>query len=158
MERAELLTLLKHSSQVFAGLDEEQLGRVLDLSRVESYPAEQVIVGEDQQGKTCYFLLQGRVDIEIASPFGKEAQRITTLKTGEMFGELSLVDGFLRSATARSVEPVEALAFDNEPLEALMEEDAQIGYRIMRNVANVLSTRIRSTNLRLRNALSDLLY
>ncbi|MGE0708862.1 MAG: Crp/Fnr family transcriptional regulator [Planctomycetota bacterium] len=150
-------SLLKHS-QVFDGLEDDELERVLALAKLQRFSEGQVIVEEDQQARTCYFLTQGRVDIEIRSPFGSRSQRIATIKRGEVFGELSLVDGFLRSATARAVDEVEALAFDNQELEGLMDADPRIGYRIMRNVANVLSSRMRTTNMRLRNALSDLIY
>lgn len=149
--------LLKRS-QVFEGLSDEQLDRVFALGQLTEFPEGGVILEEDKQGKDCFFVLQGRVDIEIASPFGGATQRIATIKRGEMFGELSLVDGFLRSASARATDPVEALSFANERLEALMGEDPAIGYVIMRNVANVLSSRIRNTNMKLRNALSDILY
>ena len=40
----------------------------------------------------------------------------------------------------------------------LMEQDHTVGYKVMKNVAHVLAARIRETNLRLRNAISDVLY
>jgi CRP-like cAMP-binding protein len=150
--------LLKRSD-MFNGLSTEELERVLALGEAQGFSEGQVIVKEDEQGRTCYFILSGRVDIEIRSAFpGRDPQRIATIKRGEMFGELSLVDGFLRSATARALDEVEVMAFDNARLEGLMEEDPKIGYRIMRNIANVLSSRMRTTNMKLRNALSDVLY
>ncbi|MCO5165793.1 MAG: cyclic nucleotide-binding domain-containing protein [Planctomycetes bacterium] len=152
------LELLKRSD-IFGGLSDEQLARVLELARPQVFSEGQTIIEEDQRGTDCHFLLAGRVDIEIRAPFaGRGPQRIATLKVGEMFGELSLVDGFLRSATARAVEPTEVLSFENTALEALMEQDPRIGYRIMRNVANVLAARMRTTNMKLRNALSDVFY
>jgi CRP/FNR family cyclic AMP-dependent transcriptional regulator len=150
--------LLKRSD-MFAGLTEEQLGRIVALATSHAHVEGDVIVEEDQKGARCYFVSSGRVDIEIRPPFaGRAAQKIATIKSGECFGELSLVDGFLRSATARAIEPVEVVAFDNAALEKLMEEDPRIGFRIMRNIASVLSARIRTTNMKLRNALSDIFY
>ncbi|MBL4849051.1 MAG: Crp/Fnr family transcriptional regulator [Planctomycetes bacterium] len=149
--------LLKRS-QVFTGLSDEQLTRVLAIGETCSFEENCVIVEEDKQGVDCFFVLDGRVDIEIRSPFGSATQKIATIKRGEMFGELSLVDGFLRSATARTSDAVEALQFTNAKLEELMEDDPRIGFTIMRNLANVLSSRIRNTNMKLRNALSDILY
>lgn len=154
---AEDRELLKRS-QVFEGLNDDQLERVFALGESVAFGEGETILEEDKQGKDCFFVLQGRVDIEIRSPFGGATQRIATIKRGEMFGELSLVDGFLRSASARATDPVEALSFANQRLESLMEADPAIGYVIMRNVANVLSSRIRNTNMKLRNALSDILY
>lgn len=152
------LDLLKRSD-IFNGLTEEQLARVIDLAQPQVFAEGQTVLEEDQRGTRCYFMTAGRVDIEIRAPFpGRGPQKIATVKAGEMFGELSLVDGFLRSASARAIEPTEVLAFDNTALEGLMDDDPRIGYRIMRNIANVLSARIRTTNMKLRNALSDVFY
>jgi len=150
--------LLKHSD-MFRGLDEAELSRVTDLGEVASFGAGEVILEEDKRGKRCFFLLSGRVDIEIRPPFAAQSpQKLATVKRGDVFGELALVDGFLRSATCRAVEEVEALAFDNAALEALMEREPRIGFRVMRNIASVLSARIRTTNMKLRNALSDVFF
>jgi CRP-like cAMP-binding protein len=150
--------LLKRSD-MFAGLTEEQLARLVALATSHTYAEGDVIVEEDQKGARVYFVSSGRVDIEIRPPFsGRAAQKIATIKSGESFGELSLVDGFLRSATARAIERVEVVAFENTALEKLMEDDPRIGFRIMRNIASVLSARIRTTNMKLRNALSDIFY
>ncbi len=146
-------------SDMFQGLDEAQIKAVLETGEARSFAEGTVIVEEDEKAEACFFLVSGRVDIEVrASYSGRGPQKIATMKGGEVFGELSLVDGFLRSATARAVDGVEVLAFDNTKLEALMSADTQLGYRIMKNVSNILSGRIRVTNMKLRNALSDILY
>lgn len=150
--------LLKHSD-MFRGLEAGQISAIVALGERRSFGEGAEIVQEDERASAVFFMISGRVDIEIrASYAGRGPQKIASLKRGEVFGELSLVDGFLRSATARATEATEVLAFDNTKLEALMGEDTQAGYRIMRNVANILSGRIRTTNMKLRNALSDILY
>jgi CRP/FNR family cyclic AMP-dependent transcriptional regulator len=146
-------------SDMFEGLKAEQITVVHAIGEVRAFDEGSVIVQEDEKAEACFFLLSGRVDIEIRATYsGRGPQKIATMKKGEVFGELSLVDGFLRSATARAADKVEVLAFDNSKLEALMDADPKAGYRIMRNVANILSSRIRTTNMKLRNALSDILY
>ena len=158
MVEAQHRELLKHSD-MFRGLDDAQLERIAALGASQTFSEGAVVLQEDQRGGTFYFLLAGRVDIEIQPPFtGREPQKLATLKRGETFGELSLVDGYLRSASARAHDQVEVLAFENAALEALMDEDPRIGFRIMRNLASVLAGRIRSTNVRLRNAIADIFY
>lgn len=152
------MDLLKRSD-LLSGLTDEQLARVAALAEPARFDEGAVIVEEDHKSKRCHLLTAGRVDIEVRPPFdGKQPQRIAQLKPGDVFGELSLVDGFLHSASARAAEPVETLAFDNARLEALLAADTTIGYRVMRNIANILATRMRTTNMKLRNALSDALY
>ena len=151
--------VLIKDSDMFRGLDDEQIARIVAIGMRRSFGAGAEIVQEDEKGSSVFFLISGGVDIEIrASQAGCGPQKLATLKKGEVFGELTLVDGFLRSATARAGEAVEVLAFDNAKLEALMAEDPKAGYQIMRNVANILGSRIRTTNMKLRNALSEILY
>ena len=57
-----------------------------------------------------------------------------------------------------AIEPTEVMAFENKAMEKLMVEDPTIGYRVMRNIANVLSSRIRTTNMKLRNAIADVFF
>jgi CRP/FNR family transcriptional regulator/CRP/FNR family cyclic AMP-dependent transcriptional regulator len=146
-------------SDMFQGLDEGQIEAIVAIGECRSFGPGAEIVQEDETANAVFFLLSGRVDIEIRAAYaGRGPQRLATLKRGEVFGELSLVDGFLRSATARAGDAVEVLAFDNAKLEALMSADPTAGFRIMRNIANILGSRIRTTNMKLRNALSDILY
>lgn len=146
-------------SGAFTGLSPEQLARLEALAKPVQFEAGQVLLEEDERGKRFFLLLGGRVDIELRPPFeGRDPQRLATIKPGEVLGELALVDGFLRSATGRASEAVEALEFENQAVEALMDEDPAIGYRIMRNLAGQLAQRIRSTNMKLRNALGDIFY
>jgi len=70
----------------------------IDLFRNEpdlrSYPAGQVIFSDGQPGDFMFALLEGEVNIE------KQGRLIRIIKPGEVFGEMALIDGQPRSATA----------------------------------------------------------
>lgn len=155
---AEALELLRKSA-VFAHLTPEQLARIEALGRRIAFDEGQLLLEEDTAGEGCYFLLEGRLEVEVRSPFaGRPPQKLATIHPGELVGELSLVDGHLRSASVRALETGAALEISNTALLALLEQDPAIGFRVMRNLAHQLSQRIRSTNMKLRNALMDVLY
>lgn len=150
---------LLEKSAVFAHLSREQLARVEALGRRVSFQEGQLLLEEDTAGDGCFFLLEGRLEVEVRSPFaGRPPQRLATVHPGELVGELSLVDGHLRSASVRALEAGEALELSNEALLGLLEREPEIGYRVMKNLAHQLAQRIRSTNMKLRNALMDVLY
>jgi len=152
------LDLLKRSD-AFAGLSDAQLGKLTALAQPVSFAEGDVLLEEDQRGTRFFLITAGRVEVIVRAPFeGKQSQSLATLKAGEVVGELALVDGFLRSATGRAQEAVEALAFENKDVQALMEAEPAIGYRVMRNLAGQLAQRIRTTNMKLRNALGDIFY
>ncbi|HIG46513.1 MAG TPA: Crp/Fnr family transcriptional regulator, partial [candidate division Zixibacteria bacterium] len=72
---------------------------------------------------------------------------------GMIVGELALVDGSPRSARAFSYEDTTVLEIKSDDIRKIMEEYPRIGYIVMRNLAVVLTRRLRNTNLRLRNEL-----
>jgi CRP-like cAMP-binding protein len=146
-------------SGVFQGLSEEELARIEALCEKRDFAEGTLIVEEDGRADQIFVILTGRVDIEIRSPEGgKRAQKIATLRAGELFGEVSLVDGFLRSANARAADPCAVISIDDAKLRALMEAQPSLGYKVMKNLARVLAMRIRDTNLKLRNTLSEIQY
>jgi CRP/FNR family transcriptional regulator, cyclic AMP receptor protein len=148
-----------HRSGVFQGLDDKELAKIEALCERRVFPDGTLIVQEDQKGGQVFLLLAGRVNIEVRSPFEQgRTQTIATLRSGELFGEVSLADGFLRSANARAAEGCEVLSLDDAKLRAAMDADPALGYKVMKNLARVLATRIRDTNMKLRNTLSEITY
>jgi CRP/FNR family transcriptional regulator, cyclic AMP receptor protein len=146
-----------HRSGVFQGLDEKELAKIEALCERREFADGTLIVQEDQKGGQVFLLLSGRVSIEVRSPFeAGRAQTIATLRSGELFGEVSLADGFLRSANTRAAEKCEVLSIDDGKLRAAMEDDPALGFKVMKNLARVLAARIRDTNMKLRNTLTEI--
>ena len=81
---------------------------------------------------------------------------IATLRRGQSFGEVALVDQGLRSASARcAANGTQLLVIPRDKLILLCDTYPQLGYRLMRNLAADLALKIRSTDLRIRE---ELLY
>ena len=73
-----------------------------------SFKAGDVIIAEGDQGDTAFFIVTGSVEVFVGH--GANARRVGTLGTGEVFGEMSLIEPGPRSATVRAVSDVECLA------------------------------------------------
>jgi CRP-like cAMP-binding protein len=81
---------------------------------------------------------------------------IATLRRGQSFGEVALVDQGLRSASARAAgDDTRLLAIPRTKLMILCDSDPALGYRLMHNLAADLAMKMRTTDLRIRE---DLLY
>ena len=122
-----------------------------------------IIFQENAASDELYLIAQGEVDIQVdPSMVGEENVRVTslvtiaTLRRGQSFGEVALVDQGLRSASARcAANNTQLFVIPRDKLISLCDTYPQLGYRLMRNLAADLALKIRSTDLRIRE---ELLY
>jgi CRP/FNR family cyclic AMP-dependent transcriptional regulator len=84
---------------VLARLSHEDLAALAAVARQNRYRREQVIFHRDDPGDSLHIIESGQVGIVLPSEEGEELL-LTILGPGEFFGDLSLLDGAARSATA----------------------------------------------------------
>ncbi|MEE2751706.1 MAG: cyclic nucleotide-binding domain-containing protein [Myxococcota bacterium] len=151
------LTDSLRESDCFRGLSDEALSKVVPLCQSCSFSQGEEIVHEMDPGETLFIIVSGVVDVEISRPLDiGEGIQVGPLKPGACFGEISLVDGFFRSASVRARTDVEVVYIADSDLRALFDSDHEIGFVFMLNIAGILSRRIRDANIRLRNAVTGL--
>lgn len=156
------IPLLKQAD-IFDQLNETQLELIAQLCRERTYQMGEMIFPEGARSDELYVIAQGEVDILVNPALVSRNQEepraqatIATLRRGQSFGEIALVDQGLRSASARSVQSgTRVLVIARASLDALCEQYPQLGYRLMRNLAADLALKIRDTGLRMRE---ELLY
>jgi CRP-like cAMP-binding protein len=85
-------------------MDDDALAAVARLLRTRRFRRNEVVFHAGDPGDSLFVVLSGSVKIVLASQEGDEAI-IATLRPGEFFGELAVLDGAERSATAVAVEP-----------------------------------------------------
>ncbi len=75
------------------------------LARARQQPIsrKQVVVAEGSQGRDVYLVLSGRLLFSLVSPQGREVI-LSDMGPGEMFGELSAIDGQPRSTNVTAIE------------------------------------------------------
>ncbi|HEY3310166.1 MAG TPA: cyclic nucleotide-binding domain-containing protein [Anaerolineales bacterium] len=151
----ELIPFLKQT-EVFFQFTQSQLEMVANLCQDKTINAGETIFEESSNSKELYIIVQGEVDILInpAIVSGKEKPEkvcIATMRRGQSFGEIALVDEGLRSATARVRDKdARLLVIPREKLIMLCETYPQVGYRLMFNLAADLAMKMRNTDLRFR--------
>ncbi len=121
----------------------KNLGKLLRLSKIRRYDDGEAIIKEGDRDQWLYFLLSGKIRIE------KEGVEITaTDKTGEMFGEMRLIDNLSRSASVYAVGQTMALAVDTTGggRSGLNDERAEFLFLLYRMFAEYVSIRLRLTN------------
>ncbi len=155
------VTYLKQSD-IFYQFTSTQLELVANLCQEVVFSAGEIIFTENSSSKELYIITQGEVDILIDSAMvsvsGSAHQDtvIATLRRGQSFGEVALVDEGLRSATARAratQKETHLLVIPRDKLIMLCETYPQLGFRLMYNLAADLAMKIRNTDLRVREQL-----
>jgi CRP-like cAMP-binding protein len=93
---------------LFANADERILSSIANRLRRRRFRRGEVIMHQGDPGDSLHVVASGAVKIVLPSAEGEEAI-IATLRPGDFFGELALLDGAPRSATATSLEQSEML-------------------------------------------------
>jgi CRP-like cAMP-binding protein len=105
---------------------------------VRSFGAGAVIFKEGDDGSEMFIIIQGLVEIRKST--GTASSKIlTTLKKGDMFGEMAIIEKQPRSATAVAVQPTRALVLNEKLYDSMIGSNPDFARRMHR----VLSERIR---------------
>jgi CRP-like cAMP-binding protein len=148
-------------ADIFYAIDPEQLQRVAEACQERQFGAGEIIFKENSSSDELYVIARGEVEILVDPALVSDRPdtpsrptTIATLRRGQSFGEVALVDQGLRSATARSASAdTRLLVIPRERLMSLCEADPLLGFRLMHNLAADLALKIRNTDLRVREQL-----
>ena len=152
------LTALE-GADIFCSLTGEQLSRIAAISTEIALSQGTTVFGENSPGDELYVVAQGTVGISVdPAMLGPETttdpKTVAMLRRGQTFGEVALVDQGLRSASATVAEEgTRLLVIRRSDLIALCEQDYQLGYLIMRNIATDMAFKIRNADLVVREQL-----
>ena len=153
-------TYILEQVDIFQELTTDQLTLIDEICVEKSFNQGEVIFEENSLSREFYIIADGEVDIQIDPDTigdGSDSYQpttIATLRRGQSFGEVAIVDPGVRSASAKcSSETCRLLIIGREEFLKLLTNDYQMGYVVMRNFAADLSLKIRQTNLLVRESL-----
>lgn len=130
------------SLEIFKDLNNNELGRLVQVLHARTYRPGEVVFEEGDIGRALFILESGKVDLTRRGPSG-EALPLYTVKPGEWFGEMALLESLPRSAAAVAAETSRLHLLYRTKLEALLQAEPRIGVTIMGHLARLLSTRLR---------------
>ena len=122
---------------LFAHVDDDGLTALAELTRRRRFRRNEVIFHQDDVGDSLHIVAEGAVKIVLPSQEGEEAI-IASLKPGDFFGELALLDGSPRSTTATALEPTETLALPRDQFQRLLAEDPRLVTALLQALAGEL--------------------
>ena len=118
-------------ASLFAGQPIPVLEGIGAAMRQALFPAGRLIFGRGDPGDALYLVLSGRVRLSILTPEGRELSFAHAI-TGDIFGEIAVLDGSPRSADATAIDDVSALCLAGPQFNALINQHTSLARAVIR--------------------------
>ncbi len=134
-----LTARLHHSVPLFRDLTDEAFEKLAEIGEERAVPARTELFREGDPGDALYCILEGQIALSVRNQSGETAQ-IGLRHTGDAVGELALIDGGPRTATATTTEPCRLFVIERRAFLELLGKSP----KLLANLLVVLTTKIRN--------------
>ncbi|MFC1997023.1 cyclic nucleotide-binding domain-containing protein [Chloroflexota bacterium] len=142
MEIKELL----RGIELFDGLAEDDLDEVAEICTRRQFREGDFLTKQGQYDRELFVISHGLVEVIVREQ--TDPRVVVKLGSGQIIGEMSLVDQGPRSATVKAIhDPTYVQVIQNDDFHELCQRNTKIGYRVMLNLAADLSFKLRHRNL-----------
>lgn len=131
-------------SYLVLGVPDEAIQEIYDLGKYQVHTAGEDLIRAGDKSSDLIVILDGRVNI--LTPTG---EKITEIGPGHVLGEIALIDNMPRSAHAVCAGKVQACHIPADKMRKLMGTKRDIGFVVLTNLARMMASRLRNTDLRL---------
>ena len=122
------------SVSIFSDLSESELANIKEICTTRKYPKNSMIILEEEMGDVVFIVMSGTVKITRVNDEGKEVI-LAMLGSGEVFGEMAILDGESRSANALSQENCEVVTINREDFLNLLKTNNRVSLNLMTEFA-----------------------
>lgn len=135
-----LLFKLAEHVKAFQGLTPAEISELLAHAEKCTFAPNVAIVREGSVGNHMYVILEGEA---MVSKKGRDGEvELARLFSADSFGEMALADKEARSATVTAISPCVMVRLSD----LVINSQPEIGMKVYRNIARVLSNRLRSAD------------
>jgi CRP-like cAMP-binding protein len=133
-------TMLERN-RLFRGLPAATIQQIAALAVRRSYKDGAIVFSQADPGDSLYGVVTGKIRISASSPDGKE-MFLNIMEPGDTFGEIALLDGHHRTATASATAPSELMIIMREHFLGLLRREP----KLVTHLLELLCQRIRWTS------------
>lgn len=131
----------------FNSFSDTELDEFSTTAEVLSTGEMQIIINENEEGMGLYFIVSG--DFEVLKKIeGNKYKRLQKLDMGDFFGEMSILNDEKHSATIISKTKGTLIFISKESFADMSRKNTGFSLKIMKELATILSTRLRRMNLK----------
>jgi len=139
-----VIELLRETA-VFSRLSSRELSMIEEFLHPRTYQKDEVVFNEGDPGVGMYIVAGGRVGITKKAADGSRIE-LATIESGGFFGEISVIEGGPRTASAMAIEKTDLLGFFRSDLDDLIERRPAMAAKILYEIARVLGERLRAAD------------
>ncbi len=130
---------------LFAGMSEADISKILNACQQFNYPAGATIYESGQEQRSLCVLLEGALQVDLEVP--KVGERvIVDLAPPSVFGEMSFFHPAPHSATVKCVQDAQVLCLDRANFDLLLASGSRAAARLAVNAAALLAARLATTD------------
>ncbi len=118
---------------LFCSLSDEQLGLLCKVGNIKKYNKEFILFNQGSIGDEFFIIVSGRVKITLLNEDGKEII-LSILKGGDFFGEMSILEGGIRSANAIVIENAVMFILNINQFQKLIVNNSDIIGKVIKEV------------------------
>lgn len=152
MLKAEDFLTIKGSTML-QGFSAEELSSLAKFCELREMGEGTTVFLENMPGESLFLIRKGTIRISRMFAEGDE-KTLVVLGPEDIFGEMAVIDGLPRAATARVAEDAELISLKKQDLERLCREDAPLALKLVSNIVRIFSKRVREANEEYREMLA----
>lgn len=115
---------------LFSHCSKKELGLIAQLADEIDLPEGKTLMREGDRGREFFVLVEGTADVR------KGERKLSTLESGDFFGEIALVSQRPRTATVTTASPVRTLVVTEQSFRSLLERAPDVQRKVLQALAD----------------------
>jgi ATP-binding cassette subfamily B protein len=115
---------------ILENLDEEQLAELAPFFATETFQPGREIVRQNDPGDKFYIIARGKVEVWRTEEQSGHTKRVAVLQDGDFFGEITLITGFPRTATVRTLTVCTCISLGRGQFNRMMDRFPDLRRRL----------------------------
>lgn len=132
-------------STLLQGMDDADFARLAEYCEERRMAEGTTVFIENMPGESLFLVRSGTIRVSKMFAEGDE-KTLVVLGPEDIFGEMAVVDGLPRSATARVAEDAELISLKKKDFESLCKNDPELALKLVMNIMRVFSKRTREAS------------
>jgi len=136
-----------YNQSIFKELNKDEAEKLIKIFEEKHITKDTLLIKEGEIGDSAFLLIEGKISVTKETIYGEDYV-VTIIEGGgdEFFGEVNLIDEGIRTSTIRTIEDSIILEVTRSRLKNFMDNNKEIGYKIMWYLAKSCAKHLRKAD------------